>query len=218
MTSAATTTPVHASPLAPAHLGLLGLGSAGAGLVAVALGAGHLRHADGASWGALLVALGAAVGAYGLQRLRRPRPVTRAEAVVPALVGAAWAAVATSGRVPTDGVPGSGAGADAALVALLLLLAGAAAVGVRAGRRGPTEAARTGPRPSARAWSVRLAGWAAGALLVAALTASGLTATEAGDHAVDHGGHGTPAQDAGTGVGTGLPPRVPGPPSGHGDH
>ncbi|WP_034223477.1 hypothetical protein, partial [Actinotalea ferrariae] len=54
-------------------VGVLALARAGAGLVAVALGAEHLRHPDGLAWGAGLAAAGFAVGLHGLLDLRRRR-------------------------------------------------------------------------------------------------------------------------------------------------
>lgn len=186
-----------APALPPAHLGLLGLGGAGAGLVAVALGADHLRH-GGVAVAVALVALGAVVGGHGLLRLRTHRPASRREAVAPAIAGAAWAALAASGAVPAaDGVAVGRPAADAALVALLLLLAVTAAAGARTPVALPADAA---PRHVARHPVARLAGWAGGAVLVAAITATGLAATEAGRHAVDHGGHTTPAGGAGPDV------------------
>ncbi|WP_225752980.1 hypothetical protein [Actinotalea sp. Marseille-Q4924] len=162
---------------APA-VGLLGLGRVGAGLVAVASGAEHLRHAGGAAWGVTLVTLGVVVGVRGLLGVRRRRTPGPREAALLGGAGAAWAAVATSGAMP-GGVPHVADGADAALVALLLGSAAVAAAGVRSGR------------PASRGRPVlRLAGWAGGAVVVAAITAGGLASTEAGRHAVPHGDHG----------------------------
>lgn len=208
-----TTEPLGTVP--PAHLALLGLGAVGAALVGIALGAQHLRHDGGSVLGAPLVSLGAAVGLRGLLRLHRRDPASRREAVALAVAGAAWAAAATAGPVPVaGGAPAGATTADAALVALLLLAAGAAAAAVRVGAHGaPTgrPAARL-PHPRGATRGLRptagLVGWAASALLVASLTATGLAATEAGRHAVDHGTHSTAP---------GSTPRgaVPGTHSGH---
>lgn len=193
-----TTAPVVTGP--PAHLALLGLGAVGAALVGIALGAEHLRHDGGAVLGVPLVALGAAVGLRGLLRLRRRDPASRREAVALAIVGAVWATATTAGPLTgDDGAPPARTAADAALVALLLLTAGATAAAVRAGASpwvapaGDSAARRphaAGVPPVLRG-TARLAGWAASALVVATLTATGLAGTEAGRHAVDHGSHAT---------------------------
>lgn len=182
--------------LPPAHLGLLGLGGAGAGLVAVALGADHLRH-GGVAVAVALVTLGAVVGGHGLLRLRTHRPAGRREAVASAVAGATWATLTASGAVPAaDGVAVGRPAADAALVALLLLLAVTAAAGARTPVAPVALPADAAPRRVARHPVARLVAWASGAVLVAAITATGLAATEAGRHAVDHGGHTTPAGGA----------------------
>jgi hypothetical protein len=205
--------------LAPTHVALAGLGAVGAGLVAVALGAEHLRRGGGAVPGVLLLALGAAVGMRAVVRMRRRGTTGRGEAVALAVAGAAWVGATTAGLVRTDdGVPAAATAADAALVALLLLAAGAAAAATRgragrdrridvSARRGTAQ--RRGGAPATLRAAAGAAGWTGTAVLVATLTATGLAGTDAGRHAVDHGGHGVPA---------GTVPTAPLPPGGHSGH
>lgn len=180
------------APLPASTLGWAALPVAGAGLVEIALGAEHLRLS--AVWGVALVALGALQIGWSLRALAATEPPL-ARTVVLVLPGLAvgWLALVVLGLPPDDGSPGGLTAADAAVSGLQLLGAAALAVLVRGGDRAAEVAAR---RTSGRRTAVGLVGWAAAALVASAITTPGLASTDAGEHAVPHGGHGSQVEVA----------------------
>jgi lysylphosphatidylglycerol synthetase-like protein (DUF2156 family) len=173
------------------------LAALGAGLVLLALAAG----AGGMMQPAFVVVGVAALG-WGVLALRAGRVIAPSVVLVVAaasLVGAG-AAVATGTAAMTDVVPGPLAAASVFTV----VVAFAAGLALRA-RRGPASAGRapsaadpvargasaaniSGPGSGSSETSAVL-GLLVGAVLVAALAAPALAATEAGQDAVPHGSH-----------------------------
>lgn len=213
LATAADVARVGVAPVGPGstRLAFAALGALGAGVVHLGLAS---AHATSPAWALALAAVGLAETGWSLLALRAGRPVfTRPAAVSLLALAGAWPVLVVQGVAPHDG--GLSA-ADVAVVLLGVLAAAGAALASREGRtQGRADAARPG------GWR-GLAGWAAAALVVAALITPGLAATPAGAAAVPHGsgGHGDPAGGApgggtGTGTGTGTGQAVTGPP-GHG--
>lgn len=198
-----------AGTLPPTRVGLAALAAAGAGLVAVALGAE--RVGSGVVWVVALALPGAVATTWGLAALARGRaPAGRTAAAVLVTAAAVWLLGRTY-EPGTGAVSGAPVGAADVGLCLLLLAAGlGAALDARAGRGTlPAHRARRGAEARAGARratqsragagrgrpartgrpTFRLLGWAASALAVAAVATPAMAATEAGRHAVPH--HGT---------------------------
>lgn len=156
-----------------------GFASLGAGLVHLAVVREHLDHWVLAS--VFFVAVGGLQVAWGLAALARDTaPLARTAAAGSLGVLALWAVSRSTGLPfgPEAGAAEPAGRADLLAVTLHVLLVASLAV---ASRRA------TSRRPAV---SRALAGLAAGALTMAALTTPALAATEAGEHARPHFGHG----------------------------
>lgn len=149
----------------------------GAGLVLVALGAEHVRHAPVVAVAALV--LGLAQLAWACAALRGAVPLPRTALAALLAGGAGWLVVQ-----PTTGEPLGHA--DAAVAGLQVAAALLVAGGLRLGRDG--DAARRAPAGAL----VQLLALVVGAGLVAVVTVPALAATDAGAHAQPHGSHGLP--------------------------
>ncbi|MDC7120746.1 hypothetical protein OMK64_04260 [Cellulomonas fimi] len=149
----------------------------GVGLVLVALGAEHLRHAPVVAVAA--VALGVAELVWACAALRGPVPLPRAALAVLLVGGAGWLVVQPATGEPLGHADVAVAGLQ---VAAALLVAG----GLRLGRDdGAGRRAPAGPL-------AQLVALVVGAGLVAVVTVPALAATDAGAHAQPHGSHGLP--------------------------
>lgn len=178
---------------------LLGLG---AGMLLLAAVPGIARDGEGTGASvALLVAvllLGLAALLWALASLRRgavllARTVVAASFVTTALGVLAYTVAQPLLLLALPGVRLPGAD-DYATAALLLLSAfGVVLTTRRAAALEPTGEAAVPPRAGRR-----LLALAAGAAVVGALVTPGLAASAAGDYAVPHGEHGSPAAEAAT--------------------
>ena len=145
----------------------------GAGLILIALGAGSLTSGGATLWvGIPLVALGAGAIGWGAVSLARGRIVVPRVAM-----GAALAAIAASATALWVDPAGISAIAVAAASALLVVVALACGVRLRA--------EKTTDAPPPRLWAL-----IAAAFVVAAVATPALSTTEAARLAPDHGSHG----------------------------
>ncbi|MBO1752365.1 hypothetical protein J4G33_11175 [Actinotalea sp. BY-33] len=155
-------------------LGAVAFAVLGAGLVDVALAAGHGGHAG---WAWVLLALGVLQVGWAVAALavrRPPLPHVTARALL--LAAAGWTVVVAQGIAATaPGVPMTAA--DAGVVLLQLVAAGGIGLVVRTAPRRPAVGA-------ARA----LTGWALAAILTAAVVTPALASTGVGEQAVPDGG------------------------------
>ncbi|TGO06351.1 hypothetical protein [Serinibacter arcticus] len=176
---------------------LLGLGAAMLLLAAVP---GIARDGEGTTASVVLLALvlvlGLAALTWSLASLRRgavllPRAVVASTFATTALGVVAYTVAQPVLLLVLPGVRLPGAD-DYATAALLLLTAFGVVLVARGGAA--AEPAADGPaRPRA---GRRLLALAAGAAVVGALVTPGLAASAAGDYAVPHGEHGSPAAEA----------------------
>lgn len=162
--------------LARPALAWAAFGVLGAGVVHLGLAGAHVTSP---AWALALAAVGLAETGWSLLALRAGRPVSARPAAAALLaVAGTWPVLVAQDVAPRDG------GLTAADVAAVLLgVVGAAGIAL-ASRPGATPRRRR-PRPG-----LRLAGWAAAAVVAAAITTPGLAATPAGAAAVPHGTHG----------------------------
>jgi hypothetical protein len=147
----------------------------GAGLVHIAAGAGAPF-----GWAIALVATGALELAWGVVALRSDR-LRRPAVVLAAAVGCLGLTLAAALALALGWVPLLGASGLLLIVAVL--------AGVELRRTDRARAAGGAERPATsrpRPWRT-LVGFAAGAVIVAALTTPSLAATPAGHDAVPHG-------------------------------